>query len=433
MDKRRWLASRRAMLGMLGAGGAATLLPRGKAFAAAPTRFVVIHVPEGMWTSAQRPVSGAASLGPVFGPLDPYKSKITIMNNLNMQSRDHGPGGDGHKRGVPHMLTGIEMADANNAGGPSVDQRIAKILGVGLKFESLQFAVRIVYNDTGAKPFWSAASRAVPAMQSPWDAYTRIFGAAVTTAPGGTPAFDIKKSAMDYALADLVTLRTRLPTSDRARLDSYQDSLRDIENRLATIAPPVTTGGACISPTVGAAMDTKAIANYPAITKLQTDLLVTALQCGLTRVASLQWANSVDQTTYGWVNVNNLGHDLAHNTGNIDSSGSKRQTVFNWYFQQIAYLLGKLDGTPEGTGTMLDNTLVLYVSEFSDGNAHKADKLCWALMGNAAGYFKQGRVLDMGGRSVNDLHVSLLNAFGIPDKTFGNPAYCAGALTALQG
>jgi hypothetical protein len=435
---KQWLASRRALLGMLGAGGVATLLPTRKAVAAPPTRFIVVHVPEGMWTSAVRPKAGETTLGPIFGPLDPYRSEITVLNNLNMQSRDHGSfGGDGHKRGVPHMLTCIEMVDNNNAGGPSVDQRIGQATGAGLKFDSLQFAVRIIYNDTNAKAIWSAASRVVPAMQSPWDAYKRIFGDAVTpvSPAGGTgaPAFDLKKSAMDFALADLTSLRTRLPVSDRARLDSYQESLRDIEKRLSTVTPPVTTGGACVGPTLAAAIDVKNVANYPTIGQLQMDLMVAALQCGLTRVASLQWGNSNDQCTYPWLGINALGHDLAHNNSNVDPSGSKKQMVFNWYAKQFAYLLGKLKGTPEGTGTMLDNTVVLWVSEFSDGNAHRADKLCWLLMGNAAGYFKQGRVLDLGGKSVSDLHVSLLNAFGIPDKTFGNPAYCAGPLTALQG
>ncbi|MES1171989.1 MAG: DUF1552 domain-containing protein, partial [Bacteroidota bacterium] len=361
-----------------------------------------------------------------------------VLNNLNLASRDKGSfGGDGHHRGVPHMLTCIEMPDNNNAGGPSVDQRIAQVTGVGLKFESLQFAVRIVYGDTNSKPIWSAAKRVVPAMQSPWEAYTRIFGGAMAPATGGgtttPPAFDLKKSAMDYALADLDTLRTKLAVSDRDRLDSYQTSLRDIEKRLVTTAPPMTTGGACTPPMLGAATDIKSVANYPVIGKLQIDLMVAALQCGLTRVASLQWGNSVDQCTYSWLGVNALGHDLAHNTGKVDPSGSKKQTVFNWYAQQAAYLMSKLQGTPEGTGTMLDNTVVLWVSEFSEGNGHKSDKLCWLLMGNAAGYFKQGRVVDVAGKSVSDLHVSLLNAFGIPDKTFGNPAYCAGPLTAVQG
>ena len=126
MDE-KWLVSRRALLGGLGIAGISTMLPRGMspllAQAAPPTRFVVVHVPEGMWNSAQRPKVGATTLGPIFGALDKHRADITVMNGLSMKSRDKGPGGDGHHRGVPHMLTGTEMVDEGNAGGPSVDQR----------------------------------------------------------------------------------------------------------------------------------------------------------------------------------------------------------------------------------------------------------------------------------------------------------------------
>ena len=80
---------------------------------------------------------------------------------------------------------------------------------------------------------------------------------------------------------------------------------------------------------------------------------------------------------------------------------------------------------------MLDNTVVLWASEFGDSHQHAADKLTWLVLGNAAGYFRSGRILDVQGRSTNDLHTSLCNAFGIKEQSFGNPAYCAGPLTEL--
>ena len=136
-------------------------------------------------------------------------AQILVLNNLNMKSRDNGPGGDGHHRGVPHMLTGTEMADENNAGGASIDQKIAQAIGGSSQFASLQFAVRIVYGDTNSKPLWSAARRVVPAMQSPWDAYNRIFATATPVDPV-KPKFDLRKSALDHSLAEINTLRARL-------------------------------------------------------------------------------------------------------------------------------------------------------------------------------------------------------------------------------
>jgi hypothetical protein len=445
MDE-RFLISRRAVLGGIGLAGVSCWLPKGvlrgsaRAQSAAPTRFMVVHVPEGMWGSASRPSASGTTLGPIYGPLDMYKSDITILNKLSMKSRDKGPGGDGHHRGVPHMLTGIEMLDEGNAGGASIDQKIASVIGKGSKYASLQFAVRIVYGDTNSRPIWSAPGRVVPALQSPWEAYTRIFGsgmaAPATTMPGTampTPVpakFDLRKSALDYGMDEVTRLSARLSASDKERLQSYQDSLRDIERRLTE---PMVTTADCTQPMIGNKVDVAAEANYPAIGKLQMDLAVAAMQCGVTRVVSLQWGNSNDQCRYPWLsNIGAIGHDLAHNNGNCDPSGSKKTTVFNWYAQQFAYLLGKLKGIQEGDGTMLDNTVVLWVSEFGESNGHSPDNLLWVLGGNAGGYFKQGQVLDCGGKSTNDLHTSLQNAFGIADAKFGGAAYCAGPLPNIK-
>jgi hypothetical protein len=402
---------------------------------------MVVHVPEGMWNSASRPAASGTTLGPIYGPLDPYKSDITILNKLSMKSRDKGPGGDGHHRGVPHMLTGIEMLDEGNAGGPSIDQKIASVIGKGSKYASLQFAVRIVYTDTNSRPIWSAPGRVVPALQNPWDAYTRIFGNAGATAPatmGGAtmppaatpPKFDLRKSALDYGMDEVTRLSARLSAADKERLQSYQDSLRDIERRLTE---PMISVADCAPPVLGSKVDAAAEANYPAIGKLQMDLAVAAMQCGVTRVVSLQWGNSNDQCRYPWLNnIGAIGHDLAHNNGNCDPSGSKKTQVFNWYAQQFAYLLGKLKNIKEGDGTMLDNTVILWASEFGESNGHSPDNLLWVLMGNAGGYFKQGQVLDCGNRSTNDVHTSLQNAVGIADTKFGGAAYCAGPLPNIK-
>lgn len=435
MDE-RFVLSRRAVLGSLGALGLSAFLPRRFARAqssAIPTRFVFVHVPEGMWSGAQRPSAGGTNLGPIWEAIQPHQGKINVLNNLNMQSRDHGPGGDGHHRGVPHMLTGTEMVDESNAGGASVDQKIASAIGKSSPIASLQLAVRIVYGDTNSKPLWSGASRAVPAIQSPWEAYDRVFSGMVPTMPSGgstKPPPDLRRSALDYSLEEVASLRSKLAPSDQALLDSYQESLRDIERRLATMPAPAT-GGACVKPDLGTKVDVKAESNYIKVGQLQMDLMVAALQCGVTRVASLQWGNSNDQCSYSWLGVNNLGHDLAHNNNNCDPSGSKKLQVFRWYAEQAKYLLDKMDAIPEGNGTMLDNTVVLWASEFSDSNGHNSDKLSWLLFGSAGGYFKTGQILDCGGKSTNDLHTSLCNAFGIADKTFGNPAYCKGPLPNL--
>lgn len=417
-----WRPSRRALLGGVAAVSAGALLSKSsKAQATTNKRFIVMHVPEGMWNGASRPEAGAGTFGPIFSPLDAFSSKLTMLNGLNLRSRDKGPGGDGHHRGVSHMLTCTEMADASNAGGPSIDQKIATAITGDATFKSLQFAVRIVYNDTNATLVWEAARKRLPAMQNPFEAYARIFGMPEPPS-SGAPPLDLRKSALDHALAEITTLRAKLGSHDRERLDSYQESLRAIEKRLTNLPT-----GECVPPDLGNEIaDVRAEKVYPEVGKLQMDLMVAALRCNVTRVASFQWGNSNDQCSYSWLGINKLGHDLAHST-----ASSQKQTVFNWYAQQFAYLLGELEKVPEGDGTMLDNTVVLWVSEFSESDGHRCNDLLWLLAGNVGGFLKQGQVLKMNGRSVSDVHTTIGNAFGIADQTFGNPAYGEGPIPTL--
>lgn len=422
MDQRS-LLSRRALLGTLGVAAVSPLFARGRAHAdgAGPKRFIVVHVPEGMWSGAPRPMPGATTLGPILDPLDKHIARVCVLNDLSIPSSPNGPGGDGHHRNVPHMLTGIEMADSATAGGPSVDQVIAKATGAGLPFRSLQFGVRTIYGDTNARCFWDESKVSLPSMQDPFTAYSRIFKADMT---GPAPPPDFRKSVLDHARGELATLTPKLSLSDRQRLDSYHASIRSIETRLAATVPV-----GCVKPTLGAAFDPRDEPNYPKTGRLQTDLLVAALQCDMTRVASLQWGNSNDQCTYSFLGINAKGHDLAHNS--VAGAAEKKLKVYNWYAQQMAYLLDELAARPEGTGTMLDNTAVLWVSEFGDSNGHTNKNLMWVLMGNVAGQFKTGRVMACGGRSVNDVHTSICNAFGVVIPKFGGVAYCAGPLPGL--
>ena len=173
-------------------------------------------------------------------------------------------------------------------------------------------------------------------------------------------------------------------------------------------------------------MDVKAKANFPAVSKLQMDLMTAALQCGATNVATLQHGNSVDQCTYPWLGIRKTGHDLSHGTSHAD-----QPKVYKWYAEQFAYLLGKLDAVKEGTGTMLDNTVVLWIMEFGDSYGHRLRNLMWFVAGNAGGFLKQGQVLKFPGTSVSDLHATIQNAFGIKEQTFGDAEFCKGPIAGL--
>jgi hypothetical protein len=438
--KKPWLCSRRAFLGGLGVVGFNHFAPRSaQAQLGQRKRFVPIYVPEGMWSGADRPSPGATTLGSIFGPLDPFRSKVTALDGFDLATAAADrPGVDEHHR-TPHLLSCTKMVDGRTGGGPSIDQKIAKLIGGGTTFESLQFGVQIVYKDGSGRPIWKGRGELLPAMEDPWQAYTRIFGGGGMAPPGQPgqpggqpPRFDLRKSALDYSLAEIASVRPGLAASDRMRVESYQDSLRDIERRLQGLAGGATpgaeggAGGGCAPPDVGAPIDIKAKPNFPKISQLQMDLMVASLQCGITNVASLQYGNSVDQCTYPWLGIRRSGHDLSHG-----GSRAEQPKVYRWYAEQFAYLLGKLQAVPEGPGNMLDNTVVLWFSEFGNSSSHSLRNLMWFLMGNVGGFLKQGQVLRFPGRSVSDIHLTIAHAFGIMDPVFGDPAFCTGPVSPL--
>jgi hypothetical protein len=436
-SKKSWLCSRRAFLGGLGAVGFTHLTGRpAQAQLGARKRFVVFYSPEGMWGGADRPAAGGSSLGSIFNPMDPFKSRITALDGMDLQTGvADKPGVDEHHR-LPHLLGCTKMVNGTTGGGPTIDQKIAKAIGTGTTFESLQFGVQIVYTDGSGRLIWKARGEQLPPMEDPWQAYTRIFGNGMMTpqpAPGmPVPAkFDLRKSALDYSLAEIASVQPRLGASDRKRVESYQDSLRDIEKRLTGMGGGGGGGGgqpvgACMPPGVGAPMDVKAKANFPMVSKLQMDLMSAALACGATNVATLQHGNSVDQCTYPWLGIRKTGHDLSHGTSHAD-----QPKVYKWYAEQFAYLLGKLDAVKEGGGSMLDNTVVLWIMEFGDSYGHRLRNLLWFVAGNAGGFLKQGQVLKFGGSSVSDLHATLQNAFGIKEQTFGDAEFCKGPIAGM--
>ena len=102
-----------------------------------------------------------------------------------------------------------------------------------------------------------------------------------------------------------------------------------------------------------------------------------------------------------------------------------------WFAEQLAYLLAEMDKIPEGNGSMLDNSVVMWCNELAYGAAHDHINVPFLLAGSCGGYFDTGRFVQYGGANHNDLLVSLCNAMGLPDQTFGNPAYCNGPLPNL--
>jgi hypothetical protein len=378
-------------------------------------------------------------LGPILAPLEAHRQDIVVVQGLFQQ----GGGGDGHQNGIGGMLTGNTLTPGPFAGvgaepagwaaGPSVDQRIAEAVAGMTQLRSLELGVQVGTADNWGRMSYRVANQPLPPQDDPAAVYDTVF-ADLHTDPGVLARLrQRRQSILDTVGGEYTRLSSRLGAADRQRLDAHLAAVREVETRLTTdltIANP-----ACHDPTV-TPVTKDANDSFPAVGSLQMDLLVMALACDITRVASLQWSRSVSQTRFTWlpVPVPEGHHDLSHRGDDDAAAVDKLTRINNWYAQQFASLLDRLAAVPDANGTtLLDNTLVLWCNELAKGNTHGRVGAPYVLAGSAGGALRTGRFVRYDGQGLphNNLLVSILNAMDVPDRTFGKPDWCTGPLTGL--
>lgn len=446
MATKRWQLSRRALL--RGLAGVAVGLPllevmsdRRAAAAASPKRLVIFFSPNG--TVPDQWVSGGETnftLGPILQPLAPHQKDIVVLTGMNNEAAYHGPGDD-HQKGMGTMLTGIEMEPgdykggcdtcppAGFAGGASVDQIIAQKIGKQTKLASMEFGVQVHDSDDWSRMSYSGPGTPMPPVDDPVTAYDRLFKDLNADPAGQKRLSEERHLVLSSIMGDAQKLRGRLGSSDRVKLDQHLSSLDSIEKRLDNV---VTVGGNCKDPGAPQAMsDIYDPANFEAIGKLQMDMLVMALTCDITRVASIQWQRSVGDIVFDWLGVSEGHHSLSHHGLDEQQAKDDLVKINTWYAGQLAYLIEKMKSVPEGTGTLLDNTVILWCNELAIGSLHSHDDMRFLLAGRCGGALQTGRHLSYSGDPHNNLLLSLCKMMDVDLPTFGNPAYCTGPLAKL--
>jgi hypothetical protein len=438
--------SRRTIL--RGAAGAAIALPWLEAMTprrahAAPTpvkRFIVMFSANGTVPSAWTPAATSETdftLSPILSPLESHKSDLIVVRGLEQK----GGGGDAHQSGIGGMLTGqmlnagpfagVGAAPAGWAMGPSVDQRMVEALALPTKLRSLELGVQVGSADNWGRMIYRAANQPLPPDDNPAAVYARVFSD-LHTDPAQLARLRRRRKSMLDGVADQFTqLSSRVSAADRQRLDAHLTTVREIEVRLTTDL--VVNNPSCRDPSI-TPITTTANDSFPAVGSLQMDLLVMALACDITRIASLQWSRSVSQTRFTWLGVNEGHHDLSHRSDSDTGAVLSLTKIDTWYAQQLASLIARLKTMPDGAGgSVFDGTLILWANELAKGNTHSRQNAGYVLAGSAGGALRTGRVLSYEGQGLphNNLLVSILNAMGVPDTTFGKSEWCTGRLTAL--
>lgn len=401
----------------------------------APQRFVVMFSANGTlherW--APRGTSSDFALSPILEPLTPHEDDLVIVDGLEQM----GAGGDQHQRGMGGMLTGAGLLPGSFGGmaaapsgwaeGPSVDQRIAETIARGTPFRSLELGVQVRSADNSGRMCYRARNQPLPPREDPAAVFDDVFAGSLLSPEERERRRARRTSLLDYVRADLARLSAELGGQDRERLERHATYVREVERRLDEAGASVDRCELPAPPPAASSDNDR----FPEIGELQSDLLVLALACGRTRVASLQWSRSVSFTRFTWLGIDEDHHELSHRPDADTAAQDKLEAINRWYAARFAGLIERLKRYEEGDGTLFDHCLLLWSNELGRGNTHSPKPMPYVLAGSAGGALKTGRWLTYEGGPHNDLLLSLLRVYGISDSTFGRPEWCTGPLSGL--
>jgi hypothetical protein len=447
--------SRRTILRGLGAAVALPWLEAMtpfKAFGApdaAPTvRMAFCYVPNGVvvpeWTPAKE--GAAFELSPTLQPLTAIKDKLLVLTSLaHKKAFANGDGPGDHARAMATFLTGCQAKKTSGADikvGVSVDQIAAQKIGKATKFASLEIGCEQAKDAGNCDSGYSCAysnnlswrGESTPNYKEidPRAVFDRLFGLAGKTDLNKDRADIYRKSVLDFVSEDAAELNRKLGATDQRKLDEYLSAVREIEQRLAKAAAEAT-------PKPTEATEKKidyprpigySKEKYQEHLRLMADMLVVAFQADLTRTVTFAFANDGSNRSYRFLDVPEGHHDLSHH-GNDKAKLTKIQKINQFHIEQLAYLLTKLDGVKEGSGTLLDNSMVVYGSGISDGDKHNHNELPVLLAGKGGGTIKTGRHIKYPKDTpMTNLFLSMLDRAGASVDSIGDST---GRLKGLDG
>ena len=363
-------------------------------------RLLVFFTPNGTVHEHWRPSGGEEDFsfpsGSIMESLAPHRDQLMVLEGMDFCT------GDNHEGGMAAMLTA--------GGDTSIDQVIADHIGASSRFSSLQLGAQTSLWGGSTQTRMSYRSGGfVSPDDSPHNLFDRMFGDV-----GDELLLERRRRLIDINRDELNALRVRLGVEERLRLDAHLDALDTVERG-------ISGGSICDSPVAPSYYDVRANDNFPLVAQQQIDLAVQSLACGMTNVVSVQLSHTVSPTVFTWIDQTDGHHSLSH-AGDEDTVGvSNFVACERWYAEQFGYLLDQLTSQedPDTGGSMLDRTLVLWVKELGDGRMHTCLEVPWVLAGNAGGFFRTGRKIDLGGATHDGVLTSIAHAFGLELPSFG--------------
>lgn len=405
-----------------------SMIPAGTAMAQVQmpkTRFGAIYIPHGAtmarWTPSK--VGKDFEFTEILKPLEKFRHHVNVVTNTGLPLA-YGPGGAtaNHNRSAATFLSGAKpQTGAMPVLGVTIDQIIAQKLHQDTPLPSLELTIEeatlscgeglsCAYRNTIS---WQSDVSPLPMQNNPQVVFEHLFG------DGATPEQREARRRQSLSLLDavsdqLTSLDRSLPAGDRVRLDQFLTDIREIERRIVQAGEKLTDDIEVPDKPNGIP------SNVEDHIKLMYDLQVLAWQTEISRVSTFLMAKELSGAVYPASGVRDSFHTLSHHSNNEDQKA--RFAVLNQYHVGLlAYFLDRLQAIPDGEGTLLDNSMVLYGSGMSDGNSHNHDPLPIVLAGGAGGRLEGNRhIMNPEKTPLSNLLLSMLHTLDIEQDSFGD-------------
>ena len=390
-------------------------------------RFQAVYTPNGVIPGQWFPTATGADFefSPSLMPLEPFRKELLVLSGLD--SVPPPPPGErqynNHADASTRFLTDVTPSRSLRA-GVSIDQLAAKVLSKDTVLPSLELALEsvdsgsscdfgrsCVYTDTIA---WAGPTQPLPMEHDPSAAFVRLFGdgAGVDNATRRARVQQ-RGSILDSLLTEVARLRESVAAPDRTKINGYLDSIRDVESR---IQKALAYNAEMPSFTRPAGVP-EAFADHA---KLMFDLQLLAFQGDVTRVGTFMIGREFSGRTYPEIGVPDAHHPISHHQR--DPLRMEKCAKINRYHAELfAYYLKRMKETPDGEGTLLDHTAIVYGAGMSEGNGHVPENLPIVLAGGANGALSGGRHIKFAkGTPLANFHLTLLDLLGVPLDKHGN-------------
>ena len=391
-------------------------------------RLSTVFSPNGRIMKKWTPASEGAGfeITPTLEPMAPFRDQLLVLSGLNIKAADavgNEPGGV-HARPAAAFLTGIHPKPGG-AVGISLDQVVAKEFGKQTQLASLELGLdspEIASDDGSYSAYymntisWRSGTTPLPVEINPRAVFERMFGDSDSTDPAERLRRVRKqRSILDSVTESVARLLGGVGPSDRVKLSEYLDSIRDIERRIQVAEKDTASskeqGQSGMERPVGIPT------TFEEHAKLMFDLQVVAFQSDLTRVITFMLGREQTDRNYREIGIPDGHHPLSHHKEVAENIAQVEQ-IDLYHSKMFAYYLEKMKAAPDGDGTLLDHSVILYGSSLSDGNFHIHNDVPILLVGGGAGQIKGGRHLRYPGLPLSNLYLAMLDILKVPAEGY---------------